>query len=107
MRTNSSPFYPDFLIIRSHPELDYVVDILEPHGEQYKDNLPKAKALAGYAKRKSRIGRIQLIRKTADAGGNRRFRRVDLTDIAVREKVLHAVTNDDLANIFVTDGFCE
>lgn len=25
-------FYPDFLIVRSDPEVDYVVDILEPHG---------------------------------------------------------------------------
>ncbi len=98
-------FYPDFLIIRSDPATGYVLDILEPHGDQYSDNLPKAKALAEYAKREARIGRIQLIRKSTDAGGNSRFKRLELTDIAVREKVLHATTTDDLDRIFVTDGF--
>lgn len=30
-------FYPDFLIVRSDPAVDYVVDILEPYGNQYAD----------------------------------------------------------------------
>ena len=97
-------FYPDFLIVRSDPSVDYVVDILEPHGNQYADNLPKAKALAEYAKAEDRLGRIQLIHKSTDAGGNRRFLRLDLTDISVREKVLRANNNDELNNIFLTDG---
>ena len=100
-------FYPDFLIVRRDPAVDYVVDILEPHGDQYKDNLPKAKALAKYAEREIQIGRIQLIHKGADASGKSRFRRLDLTDIGVREKVLHANTPDELDNIFMTDGFFE
>lgn len=97
-------FYPDFLIVRRDPELDYVVDILEPHGDQYADNLPKAKALAEYAKKEERIGRIQLIHKSTDGAGNSRFKRLDLTDMATREKVLRANNDDDLKNIFVTDG---
>jgi len=97
-------FYPDFLIVRSNPAVDYVVDILEPHGDQYKDNLPKAKALAEYAKREERIGRIQLIHKGTDIAGNSKFKRLDLTDIMVREKVLKATTPDDLDSIFATDG---
>lgn len=97
-------FYPDFLIVRSDPTLGYVVDILEPHGNQYADNLPKAKALAEYAKREDRLGRIQLIHKTTDAGGKSRFTRLDLTDIAIRNKVIHAVSNDELEHIFTTDG---
>ncbi len=106
MNGETYAFYPDFLIIRRNPTTaDYLVDLLEPHGEQYSDNLPKAKALAHYARREERIGRIQLIRKSRDAGGNNRFRRLDLTDITVREKVLRATTNDDLDSIFVTDGF--
>ena len=40
------PFYPDSLIVRSDPAVDYVVDILKPHGDQYADYPPKAKALA-------------------------------------------------------------
>lgn len=100
-------FYPDFLIVRSDPAVDYVVDILEPHGNQYADNLPKAKALAEYAKAEDRLGRIQLIRKTTDAGGTSRFIRLDLTDIAVRDKVLRAFSNDELDHIFETDGIIE
>ena len=35
MNGEKKSFYPDFLIIRSDPTVDYVVDILEPHGNQY------------------------------------------------------------------------
>lgn len=100
-------FYPDFLIVRSDPAVDYVVDILEPHGNQYADNLPKAKALAEYARAEDRIGRIQLIHKAADACGNSRFLRLELTDIAVREKVLRAVSDEELNYIFNADGVFE
>lgn len=100
-------FYPDFLVVRSDPAVDYVVDILEPHGGQYADNLPKAKALAAYAKAEERIGRIQLIHKIAGAGSKNRFVRLDLTDIAVRDKVLRAVSNEELDHIFDTDGTSE
>lgn len=100
-------FYPDFLIVRSDPAVDYVVDILEPHGSQYADNLPKAKALAEYARAEDRIGRIQLIHKATDAGGNNRFIRLDLTDIAVRDKVLRTMSNEELDHIFDTDGIFE
>ena len=92
-----------FLIVRSDPAVDYVVDVLEPHGDQYADNLPKAKALAEYAQNETRLGRIQLIHKTSDAADGR-FVRLDLTDIAVREKVLHANTDDELKNIFRNYG---
>ena len=95
------------MIVRSDPAVDYVVDILEPHGNQYADNLPKAKALAEYAKAEDRLGRIQLIHKTTDAGGASRFIRLDLTDMAVRDKVLHAFSNDELDHIFETDGIIE
>lgn len=96
------PFFPDFLIIRNDPMVGYVVDVLEPHGNQYADNLPKAKALAEYAQNETRLGRIQLIHKTSGVNGN--FVRLDLTDIAVREKVLHANTDDELNNIFRNFG---
>lgn len=104
IRGEAKAFYPDFLIIRRDPELDYIIDILEPHGDQYADNLSKAKALAEYAKAEDRIGRIQLIRKFTDISGAKKFKRLELTDIAVREKVLGAVSDDELAHIFDTDG---
>lgn len=99
-------FYPDFLVVRNDPYAEYVVDILEPHGNQYADNLPKAKALAEYAKNEDRIGRIQLIHKNNNAGGSN-FVRLDLTDMVVRDKVLHAMTPDELDHIFDTDGIVE
>ena len=91
-------FYPDFLIVRSDLAVDYVVDILEPHGNQYADNLPKAKALAAYNKAEDRLGRIQLIHKTTDAGGTSKFIRLDLTDMAVRDKVLRPFSNNAYNN---------
>ena len=99
-------FYPDFLIVRYVRDsgyTGYVVDVLEPHGDQYADNLPKAKALAEYAKRENRLGRIQLIRKTTSIAGSK-FLRLDFTDRETREKVLRATTDDDLNNIFTTCG---
>lgn len=89
--------------MRSDPIVDYVVDILEPHGQQYTDNLPKAKALAEYVKKEDRLGRIQLIRRTTDAGGSR-FIRLDLTDIIVQDKVLRVNNDDDLNSIFTLYG---
>lgn len=103
MHGEKKSFYPDFLIVRSDPAVDYVVDVLEPHGNQYADNLPKAKALAEYAQNETRLGRVQLIHRTTDAGGNR-FIRLDLTDIIVREKVLHANTDEELNSIFRNYG---
>ena len=106
MNGEKKSFYPDFLVVRTDPAVDYVVDILEPHGNQYADNLPKAKALAEYAKNEDRLGRIQLIHKTSDAGGSR-FIRLDLTDIAIREKVLRANNDEELTNIFANYGFID
>lgn len=100
-------FYPDFLIVRSDPAVDYIVDILEPHGNQYADNLSKAKALAEYARTEDRLGRIQLIHKTTDASSNSKFIRLDLTDIVICDKVRHAISNDELDHIFITDGIIE
>ncbi|MBR4657389.1 MAG: DEAD/DEAH box helicase family protein [Oscillospiraceae bacterium] len=103
MNGEKKSFYPDFLIVRSDPMVEYVIDVLEPHGNQYADNLPKAKALAEYAKAEDRLGRIQLIHKTTDAGGTK-FVRLDLTDIAVRDKVFRANSDDELNSIFANYG---
>ncbi len=103
MNGEKKSFYPDFLIVRSDPMVEYVIDVLEPHGNQYADNLPKAKALAEYAKAEDRLGRIQLIHKTTDASGTK-FVRLDLTDIAVRDKVLRVNSDDELNNIFTNYG---
>lgn len=96
--------YPDFVIIREDEQLGYVMDILEPHNPDFKDNLGKAKAFAKYAELEARIGRIELIRTGKDASGKERFKRLDMAKGAIRNKVLAAINNDELDHIFDTDG---
>lgn len=96
--------YPDFVIIRKDDQLGYVMDILEPHNPDFKDNLGKAKAFAKYAELEARIGRIELIRTGKDAAGKQRFKRLDMAKGAIRNKVIAAVNNDELDHIFDTDG---
>lgn len=101
------PTYPDFIIVRKDRVLGYVVDILEPHNPDFKDNLGKAKGFAEYAKKNPGVGRIQLIRMSKDAAGNHKFKRLDMSKTAVRDKVSHAINTDELDHIFDTDGVIE
>ncbi len=96
--------YPDFIIIRHDPDIGYIVDILEPHNADYKDNIGKAKGLAQYAANEPRIDRIQLIRVGKDAAGHDRFKRLNLAKSSIRNKVIAAISNDELDHIFDTDG---
>lgn len=102
------PAYPDFLIIRQDAKSKdgYVIDILEPHNPEFKDNLPKAKGFARYAEAEPKIGRIQLIRKAKD-GGKEKFKRLDFSKGEIREKVLAMQTLEELDHLFDTDGFFE
>ncbi len=99
--------YPDFIVVRRDPILTYVIDILEPHNPDFKDNLGKAKGLANYAANEPRIGRVQLIRIGKDAAKNDRFKRLDLAKGTIRNKVLAAINTDELDHIFETDGVFE
>lgn len=101
------PTYPDFIIVRKDRVLGYVVDILEPHNPDFKDNLGKANGFAEYAKKNPGVGRIQLIRMSKDAAGNHKFKRLDMSKTAVRDKVSHAINTDELDHIFDTDGVIE
>ncbi len=93
--------YPDFLIIRQEED-SYVVDILEPHDPTRTDNLGKAKGLAEYAAQELKIGRVQLIRKKK--GASSKFVRLEMNDSTIREKVLKAITNDELDHLFEEYG---
>ncbi|MGH8603098.1 MAG: hypothetical protein ACREXR_10110 [Gammaproteobacteria bacterium] len=91
------PMYPDFLVVREeagHP----VVDILEPHADQFTDNYAKAKGLAQFAaKHKASFGRIELIRVEG-----KNIKRLDLADDGIRKKVLSVDSNEALDLVFST-----
>lgn len=104
MRGEQKPTYPDFLIVRRDNDGEYVIDILEPHDPTRIDNLGKAKGFAEYARQNPGVGRIELIRKGKDGTGHERFKRLDMARSAIRDKVSHVMTNDELDHIFDTDG---
>lgn len=104
MRGEQKPTYPDFLIVRRDNDGEYVIDILEPHDPTRIDNLGKAKGFAEYARQNPGVGRIELIRKEKDGTGHERFKRLDMARSAIRDKVSHVMTNDELDHIFDTDG---
>ncbi len=104
MRGEQKPAYPDFLIVRRDNDGEYVIDILEPHDPTRIDNLGKAKGFAEYARQNPGVGRIELIRKGKDGTGHERFKRLDMARSAIRDKVSHVMTNDELDHIFDTDG---
>lgn len=98
--------YPDFIVIRRDvvgPD-EFIVDVLEPHNSELNDNLGKAQGFAEYARQNPGVGRIELIRESQDAAGNTRFKRLDMSMSAVRDKVLRARTDEELTHIFDTDG---
>lgn len=105
MDNETKPAYPDFIVIRKDAISGYVIDILEPHNPEYIDNLGKAKGFAEYARQNPGVGRIQLIRMAKDISGKNRFKRLDMSMSAVRDKVSRAINNDELDHIFDTDGF--
>lgn len=45
-----------------------------------------------------------MIRMSKDASGKNRFKRLDMSKSAVRDKVLQAMTNDELDHIFEKNG---
>lgn len=101
----TKPTFPDFIIVRKDRVSGYVIDILEPHNPEFKDNLGKAKGFAEYARQNPGIGRIQLIRMGKDAAGKNRFKRLDMSKSSIRDKVSHIISNDELDHLFDIDGF--
>lgn len=100
------PAYPDFIIIRKDQTSndDYVIDILEPHSPEFRDNLPKAKGFAEYARQNPGVGRIELIRQSKDISGKERFIRLDLSKSSIRDKVSQVQSDEELTRLFETDG---
>lgn len=104
MNKKPKPMYPDLLIVRKHPELGFVYDILEPHGAQYVDGMAKAKGLAKYAEECPMVERIQMIRVI-----DNKLIRLSMTNPLVRDALYNAPEDNDdqLSVIFQNYGFEE
>lgn len=98
--------YPDFIIVRKDDSGNYEYALLEPHRDDKKDNLAKAKGLAEYAEACTSFSRIQILRKISTASGEKMLR-LDLAKMAVREKVKACITEADFDTVFSTEGFTE
>ncbi len=71
---------PDFIFFAQSQEGAIVVDIVDPHGIQFADALPKLKGLAKYAEsNRDSYRRIEVV---AEVGG--KFRALGLTEVKVR-----------------------
>ena len=95
--------YPDFIIVRSDGNGGYEYSLLEPHRDDKKDNLAKAKGLAKYVQECPNVSRVQMLRKVHDASGDRMLR-LDLCKLAVRNKVLSCVTDAEFDIVFNSEG---
>jgi type III restriction enzyme len=82
---------PDFVFFAEH-DGKIVADIIDPHGSQFADALPKLKGLAGYAETHAKIYRR--IEAVAKPGG--KLRVLDLTRADVRRTVMQATSAEAL-----------
>lgn len=77
---------PDFIFFSMQSNGNIVADIVDPHGTQLSDALPKLQGLASYAETHSTVyRRIETVAKVGD-----NLRLLDLTDPAVRKEVAEA-----------------
>ncbi|RST47398.1 DEAD/DEAH box helicase [Variovorax sp. DXTD-1] len=93
------PMFPDLVIVRKTSET-FDVDILEPHDPSLGDNFEKAVGLARFAQKHGALfGRIQLIRKHTNAGGEH-FARLEINQAATIKRLLPMTSNPQLDDLF-------
>ena len=79
---------PDFIFFAQLSDGTIVADIVDPHGTQFSDAIPKLKGLARYAETYGSVfRRIDGVAKLGDT-----FRLLDLTEQAVRSAVESATS---------------
>ena len=98
--------YPDFLVVRKDGNGGYDYALLEPHRDDKKDNLAKAKGLVKYAQQCQSVSRVQMLRKVYSASGEKMLR-LDFTKLAVQDKVMNCITEDEFDTVFTSEGFSE
>jgi hypothetical protein len=84
---------PDFIFFSTQNDGTIVADIIDPHGTQYSDALPKLQGLAQYAEAYGAVYRR--IEAVAEVKG--KLRVLDLTDAKVRKAVAEA---EDIKNLY-------
>ena len=89
---------PDFLFFSEAPDGTIRASIVDPHGTQYDDALPKIQGLAAYAERHAaHLHRVEAIAKIGE-----QYRGLDLTSPAVRSAVAQAT---DAQTLYTATGF--
>ncbi|MBA4492115.1 DEAD/DEAH box helicase [Paracoccus sp. S1E-3] len=79
---------PDFVFFARLPDGSVAADIIDPHGIQFGDAIPKLKGLADYAEAfGSQYRRIEAVAKIGD-----KFRALDLTEASTRAAVAAATS---------------
>jgi type III restriction enzyme len=79
---------PDFIFFSRLPDGSVAADIVDPHGIQFSDALPKLKGMAQYAEANdATFRRIEVV---AEVGGT--YRVLDLTEPSVREAIQTATS---------------
>ena len=83
---------PDFVFFAQLPDNSIVADIVDPHGTQFSDAIPKLRGLAKYAAiHGDAFRRIEAVAKLGDT-----FKVLDLTEKAVRLAVETATSTKAL-----------
>ena len=77
--------------------------MLEPHRDDKKDNLAKAKGLCYYAEKCPAVSRVQMLRLKKTARGDRMLR-LDFCKMAVRERVRACNTDAEFDKVFSAEG---
>lgn len=79
---------PDFIFFARQPDGSIAADIIDPHGVQFSDALPKLRGLAVYAEATRSI--FRRIEAVAEIGGF--YRVLDVTEPSVREAIRKATS---------------
>jgi len=80
--------------------------LLEPHRDDKKDNLAKAKGLVKYVQACPNVDRVQMLRKMKTPSGEMMLR-LEFTRLSVQEKVMKCVEEADFDKVFIAEGVYE
>ena len=95
------PMFPDLVLVRAEKS-GFTIDVLEPHDASLADNVDKVKGLARFAERHGALfGRIQLIRELPSRAGGKQFKRLEINQHGMIQRLLLISSNAQLDAIFL------